>query len=160
MAQFELPLDVQCVGLGLPKPEKEFRFAPPRQWKFDFAWPDYKVALEIEGGAWTRGRHTRGAGYIRDMEKYSEAAILGWCVLRLTPTDSRNTGAALVDRALTMRGYRAQDAVVLVRPDIHGVVRVQQQPVVNCDEEIRKKPTPISGRGRDGIVTRRERTRS
>lgn len=46
-----------------------------------------KIAIEIEGGAWTRGRHTRGAGFIRDMEKYNHAALLGWRVLRFTPQD-------------------------------------------------------------------------
>jgi hypothetical protein len=43
------------------------------------------VALEVEGGAWSGGRHTRGAGFLGDMEKYNAAAILGWCVLRCTP---------------------------------------------------------------------------
>lgn len=95
---------------GLPTPEAEFTFAPPRRWRFDYSWPEWKVALETEGGVWSRGRHTRGKGYIADMEKYSEAAILGWCVLRLTPTDLPLRGAGLVARALTTRGFRAPDA--------------------------------------------------
>jgi very-short-patch-repair endonuclease len=66
---------------GIP----EYRFAPPRRWRFDYAWPDKKVAMEIEGGVWIRGRHTRGAGYIRDMEKYNMATKLGWRVFRFTP---------------------------------------------------------------------------
>ena len=44
-----------------------------------------KVGIEIEGGAWTQGRHTRGKGFIADMEKYNHAALLGWRVLRFTP---------------------------------------------------------------------------
>lgn len=77
-----------------PGYEPEYRFHPERRWKFDHAWPHVKIALEIEGGAWINGRHTRGAGYIRDMEKYSEAAILGWRILRVTPQQVKN-GQAL-----------------------------------------------------------------
>jgi very-short-patch-repair endonuclease len=55
-----------------------------RRWRFDFAWPDRKVALEVEGGVWISGRHTRAAGYINDTEKYNEAVLLGWRVLRVT----------------------------------------------------------------------------
>jgi very-short-patch-repair endonuclease len=65
--------------------ETEYRFAPPRRWRFDYAVPKYKVAIEIEGGAHTQGRHTRGAGFINDMEKYNMAIELGWTLLRYTP---------------------------------------------------------------------------
>lgn len=79
-----------CKAHGLPEPWPEFRWAmPERLWAFDWAWPapDRKVALEIEGGAWTQGRHTRGKGFIGDMEKYNEAALADWRVLRCTPQD-------------------------------------------------------------------------
>ena len=76
-----------CKQNGLPVPIPEFRFHPTRKWRFDYAFVDQKVALEIEGAIWTGGRHTRGIGYKKDMEKYSEAAILGWCVIRITPED-------------------------------------------------------------------------
>lgn len=72
---------------SLPMPEAEFQFHPTRKWKMDFAWPDHKVALELEGAVWTQGRHTRGSGYVGDMEKYSEAAIAGWCVIRVQPSE-------------------------------------------------------------------------
>jgi very-short-patch-repair endonuclease len=65
--------------------EREFRFAPPRRWRFDFAWPKQMVALEIEGGTWVGGRHNRGAGYAQDLEKYNTATVLGWRLLRVTP---------------------------------------------------------------------------
>lgn len=63
-------------------PVREYQFHPTRKWKFDFAFPDQKLAVEIEGGIWTNGRHTRGSGYRGDMEKYNAAALLGWKVLR------------------------------------------------------------------------------
>ena len=69
----------------LPAPVAELRFAPPRRWRFDYAWPVYNLALEVEGGVWTRGRHTRGKGAIADMEKYNAAVIAGWRLLRVTP---------------------------------------------------------------------------
>jgi very-short-patch-repair endonuclease len=73
-------------SLDLPAPVTEHRFHVERKWRFDFAWPDLKVAVEVEGGIWTGGRHTRGAGFLKDMEKYNHAAAAGWCVLRCTPT--------------------------------------------------------------------------
>ena len=85
----------------LPKPEPEFVFAPPRKWRFDFAWPDRMVALEVEGGTWISGAHTRGRHFESDAEKYNEAALAGWKVLRVT-TDMIEDGRALafVERAL------------------------------------------------------------
>ena len=71
---------------GLPRPVAEFRFHPVRRWRFDFAWPMHKVALEVNGGVWTQGRHTRGAGAIKDMEKQNAAAVLGWRMLYTTPS--------------------------------------------------------------------------
>ena len=77
-------LHIHARELGLT-PQPEHRFAPPRRWRFDLAFPDRKLAIEIEGGAFTRGRHTRGAGFVKDMEKYNAAVLLGWRVLRFTP---------------------------------------------------------------------------
>jgi hypothetical protein len=71
---------------GLPAPEIEYVFAPPRRWRFDYAWRDKHVALEVEGGVWTMGRHIRGAGFLADMEKYNRAAVREWCVLRVVPS--------------------------------------------------------------------------
>jgi len=73
------------LGLfGVEKPESEYRFHPQRRWRFDFAWPARKVACELEGGSWTKGRHTRGSGFAKDCEKYNAAAVRGWLVLRFT----------------------------------------------------------------------------
>jgi hypothetical protein len=80
-----VPFHQLCRIHGLPKPIPEFRFAPPRRWRFDFAWPDHLVALELEGGAFTQGRHTRPTGFLADMEKYNSAQLNGWIVLRCLP---------------------------------------------------------------------------
>lgn len=68
----------------LPVPEREFVFCPGRRWRFDFAYPDRKIAVECEGACWTQGRHTRGSGFIKDCEKYNMASRLGWRILRYT----------------------------------------------------------------------------
>lgn len=73
--------------LGLPEPIPELKFHPNRKWRFDFAWPTHGVALEVEGGVWSGGRHSRGSGFIKDMEKYNTAAQMGWKVLRCVPDD-------------------------------------------------------------------------
>lgn len=83
---------------------EEYRFHPERKWRFDFAWPLHKVALEIEGGIWSGGRHTRGAGYAADCEKYNEAALAGWLVLRVPVTGCwKTTALHCIDRALLAR---------------------------------------------------------
>jgi len=73
----------QCKVLCL-HPEREFKFHPNRKWRFDFAFHDVKLAVEIEGGVWTQGRHLRGKGFEADCIKYAEAALLGWTVLRFS----------------------------------------------------------------------------
>jgi len=86
---------------GIVQPTTEHRFVPDRRWRFDFAWIAQKVALEVEGGVWTGGRHTRGAGFLGDCEKYNRGAVEGWAILRVTPSAlcSRET-IELIRRAL------------------------------------------------------------
>lgn len=91
---FEAELNRQIALAGLPRPIVQHRFHPTRRWRFDFAWPDYGLAVEVDGGIWTRGRHTRGAGYREDCIKLNEAVLLGWRVLRVTP-DMVTDGQAL-----------------------------------------------------------------
>ncbi len=91
----------QLRAARLPEPATEHRFAPPRRFRFDFAWPTKMLALEVEGGTFAAGRHSRGAGFAADCEKYGEATALGWRVLRVT-TDMVDDGRALalVERCL------------------------------------------------------------
>lgn len=74
-----------CTEHGLPEPVAEHRFCADRRWRFDYAWPEHTLALEVEGGIWTRGRHVRPRGYAGDMAKYNRAAAEGWVVLRVLP---------------------------------------------------------------------------
>jgi len=78
----------------------EWPFHPKRRWRFDYAFPDYKVAVEIDGGLFVpagrhSGRHSGGIGQKRDMEKMNAAAELGWLVLHYTP-DERLDGSTLL----------------------------------------------------------------
>lgn len=70
-------LGVECV--------KEYRFYKNRQWRFDYALPKYKIAIEVEGGVWTQGRHVRPVGFLGDMNKYNMATLMGWRLFRTTP---------------------------------------------------------------------------
>lgn len=125
-------IDAQLAVAGLPVPMTEFRFHPTRKWRFDYAWPLFKVALEIEGGAHGRliiigsgierrggkdlgitsgtrirvgGRHQSGPGFEADITKYNAAAVAGWAVLRGTTRQVRD-GETLADvrAALVARG--------------------------------------------------------
>jgi very-short-patch-repair endonuclease len=66
-------------------PDREYKFHPTRRWRFDFAYPRLKLAVEVEGGIWSGGRHTRGTGFEADCEKYNEAALAGWRIIRVSP---------------------------------------------------------------------------
>lgn len=71
---------------GWAKYETEYVFHPTRKWRFDFCWPGRRVAVEKDGGVWTRGKHGRGSGIVKDHEKQNAAAVLGWRILRCTPS--------------------------------------------------------------------------
>ena len=71
--------------VGFPDPATELLFHPKRKWRFDYAWEEQKLALEVHGGIHSGGRHTRGRGFVEDRAKMSEATLLGWTVLEVTP---------------------------------------------------------------------------
>jgi very-short-patch-repair endonuclease len=83
-SQLERDLAAQIALYNLPLPVREYRFDPAWRWRFDFAWPERKFAVECEGGIWTGGRHSRGRGFESDCRKYNTAAIGGWTILRFT----------------------------------------------------------------------------
>lgn len=72
-------------SLGVLVPIPEHRFHATRKWRLDYAWPDAKLGLEVEGGVWTLGKHGRGSGIVKDMEKGNALAVAGWRLLRVTP---------------------------------------------------------------------------
>ena len=76
----------QLQAARVPQFVTEYRFAAAlgRQWRFDIAFPFYELAVELEGGVWSQGRHVRGSGFIADCDKYNTAALMGWRVLRFT----------------------------------------------------------------------------
>lgn len=74
--------------------EREFKFCQDRKWRADFHLVDKMILIEVEGGIWSQGRHTRGSGYIADMEKYNEATLLGYQVIRFS-TEQVKSGLAI-----------------------------------------------------------------
>jgi len=74
--------------------EQEFEFHPKRKWRADFHLVGKKILVEVEGGIWSGGRHTRGKGYIGDMEKYNAATMMGFQVIRFS-TDQVKSGLAI-----------------------------------------------------------------
>ena len=101
LSQHEILLGMHLKELGYGDYQREFRFFPERKWRFDYAVPRRKLAIEIEGGIWgtvdrfgdassERGRHLRAAGYQADLDKYNAATALGWRVFRFSTQDVMN----------------------------------------------------------------------
>lgn len=74
-----LEIDLMAAGIEFVR---EYRFDEARRWRFDFAMPERKIAIEVDGGVFSGGRHTTGKGFEADLEKLNRAVTLGWRVLR------------------------------------------------------------------------------
>lgn len=92
----------QMRASGLPLPVREHRFDAVRRWRFDFAWPEWMLAVEVDGGEWVRGNHYRSEGLAADREKTLAADRAGWQVLHFTGGAVRS-GAAVQALAEVMR---------------------------------------------------------
>jgi very-short-patch-repair endonuclease len=99
---------LHCHANGI-KVEREYRFCPDRRWRFDFAVPEKFIGIEIEGGTWASGRHNRGAGYEKDLEKYNTAVRLGYRVLRYT-TSMVMAGTA-INELLEICGMQSKEGI-------------------------------------------------
>jgi hypothetical protein len=94
---------------GIPMPECEFRFCE-RRFRFDFCWPDKKLAVECDGGTWSKkGRHTTGSGYERDCVKLNLAVLHGYKVLRFTTSMLKNDGMHCLELISKVGGWNDQD---------------------------------------------------
>lgn len=101
MSHLEETLLLHIRAAQLPEPTREFRFHPTRKWRADLAWPDRRLLVEVEGGTFVSGRHARGAGMRKDAEKYNEAVLAGYRLLRVTPDMVRDGSAfEVIERAL------------------------------------------------------------
>ena len=97
VAKFRLQLRGAKIGGYVT----EHHFHPKRKWAFDLAWLDEKLAVEVEGGVWTDGRHTRGSGFVKDCDKYNSATLAGWRILRAhVGTVNNGQGVKMVVEAL------------------------------------------------------------
>jgi hypothetical protein len=103
MSELESLMLDQIKEFGLPCPETEWRFCAAR-WRFDFAWPDCFLAVELDGGTWKgKSRHTSGVGYEQDCFKLNFAVLLGWRVLRFTRDQvERGEAMALIRSAFNL----------------------------------------------------------
>lgn len=95
MSELENAFDIQLsfAAVKIPVPEREYKFHPDRRWRADFCWIEEKIIVEIDGGTYSGGRHTRGGGFQKDCEKLNAAAELGFRVFRFTGKDVRQLGA-------------------------------------------------------------------
>lgn len=87
-------IEARLQELGLPAPVFEHKFHPDRKWRFDMAWPEHKLACEVDGGLFVNGGHSRGKAREGDYEKDAHALMLGWRVLRVS-TGQMRSGIAL-----------------------------------------------------------------
>lgn len=85
---------------NVPAPKTEWQFHPERKWALDYAWPEKRIALEIEGGVFIGGRHTSGMGFAADMVKYNQLTLLGWRLIRVQPKELLTKGTADLIRQL------------------------------------------------------------
>lgn len=86
-AKGEMEMVLKLMGLDY---QTEHTFHPTRKWRFDFAIPSRKIAIEYEGIVADKSRHTNIKGYTEDSNKYNEAQKLGWKVLRYTALNYKN----------------------------------------------------------------------
>jgi len=101
-------------------PEFEVRFHPDRKWRFDLAWPEFRIAIEVQGGLFVRGGHNRGAQIIRDQEKMRAALELGWLVTYCIPQDLCTSTMVQHVRKLMERQLHSRSECARCEDRAHG----------------------------------------
>jgi hypothetical protein len=102
-SELEAELALQLRAKRIPF-EREVTLIPGRRFRVDFLLPG-RVAVEVEGGSWNQGRHTRGAGFASLCEKHNEHELQGVLLLHVTGEQVRDGQAlAWIERALANRG--------------------------------------------------------
>lgn len=107
-SKLELKAATVLNKAGIKNFEEEYRFCE-RKWRFDFAFVEEKIALEIEGGIWkgSVGGHTSGTGYTKDCEKYNTATVMGWKILRIV--DSQISSGQMINWVRDLLGYSDEE---------------------------------------------------
>jgi very-short-patch-repair endonuclease len=109
-----LEWQIRHMASWLPNPLREHMFHETRIWRLDFAWPEFKIGVEVDGGIWSRERSGhQGAGHIRDFRKGNDAIEAGWRVLHFIPEDIVDDGG----RSNTI----AIDKIVAVFEKLHSI---------------------------------------
>lgn len=96
----------KMIVAGFPGATPEYRFHETRKWKIDWFIPSIKVGIEIEGGIWIKGRHTRPSGFVKDMEKYNTAAMMGIKIYRISHDDLKSA-RKILDHFSRIKNYAA-----------------------------------------------------
>ncbi len=107
--RFEDELAFQIEAHRMPEPVRQYRFAEPRRYSADFAWPGLRVLIEVQGGIWMPGggAHSRPMNIERDVEKQQLAAVYGWTLVPVTTKQVKNGEAiAVLERVLAVRGWK------------------------------------------------------
>lgn len=102
-------LSALATSMGLPAPTLEHRPLPPRLWRLDLAWPEHRVGVELHGGVFRQGHHTRGRGFCDDREKMNTLQLAGWVVLEYATATIEKEGPGIIGNvrvALEARGWK------------------------------------------------------
>ena len=121
----------------IPQPSEEYQFAKDigRRWRFDFCWIPEKVAVELEGGIWIGGSHTRPVRFISDADKYNRASLDGWIVLRYTTDHLRKHSDQVVSDIKEAFAMRTHKAAKQSKKTAYVTLRC-----TNCGHEIQLSP--------------------
>lgn len=101
------------LAQGCPEPVAQYKAIPARKFRWDYAWVDHKILLEVQGGTWSGGAHARGAGIRRDADKNNLAVAAGWRCFYATADLLRDDPSLLISQ---IKGLISKSELV----DIHG----------------------------------------